>query len=116
MQPDWEIWLDNHLSSAIARWIIDELGFSAKSSYVLQLEGLDDLDIFRRAHDAGNIILITKDADFEVLVRQFGAPPKVINITIGNTDNRALWNWLKQRLPKAMDLLLNLDFDFIQID
>ena len=116
MQPEWELWLDNHLSPIIAKWIVDELGFTAKSSYTLQLHRLDDIDIFQKARQAGKIILRTKDADFEHIVRSLGAPPKIINITIGNTDNRLLWSWLKPQLPKAIDLLLTLDLDFVQID
>ena len=31
MQPDYEIWLDNHLSPIIAKWLKDDLGYEVKS-------------------------------------------------------------------------------------
>ena len=46
MQPDWEIWLDNHISPIIAKWLKDDLDFEVKSSYLLQLDGLKDLEIY----------------------------------------------------------------------
>lgn len=65
MLPDWEIWLDNHLSPIIAKWLKDEFGFEVKSSYSLQLERLNDYEIYNKAKDQKNVIIISKDSDLE---------------------------------------------------
>ena len=59
MQPDYKIWLDNHLSPIIAKWLKDDLGIEVKSSYTLKLEGLSDLDIYQKAKNYRNIIIIS---------------------------------------------------------
>ena len=37
MLPDFEIWLDNHFSPILAKWLTDELGIVVKSRYILKL-------------------------------------------------------------------------------
>jgi len=49
MLPDWEIWLDKHISPAIAKWMTDYTGFIVKSSYTFSLHHLNDIDIYRNA-------------------------------------------------------------------
>ena len=58
MQPDWEIWLDNHISPIIAKWLKEDLGLEVKSSYTMQLYGLSDIEIYQKAKEYGKIILI----------------------------------------------------------
>jgi predicted nuclease of predicted toxin-antitoxin system len=48
MQPDWKIWLDNHISPVIAKWLKDDMGIEVKSSYTLQYHGLKDLEIYQK--------------------------------------------------------------------
>lgn len=81
MQLDnWEIWLDTHLSPAIAKWMADYTGFIVKSSYILSNNSLDDIEIYHKAKSAGNVIIISKDVDFSELINRLGAPPKLISI------------------------------------
>jgi predicted nuclease of predicted toxin-antitoxin system len=98
MQPDWEIWLDTNISPAIAKWMNEETGFLVKSSYSLSLHHLTDLDIYTRAREQGNGILLSKDADFPELISRLGSPPKLISLKIGNCDNRTLWDFLGQHI------------------
>ncbi len=51
MQPDWEIWLDNHISPIIAKWLKEELKMEVKSSYILQLYELSDYEIYLKAKE-----------------------------------------------------------------
>jgi hypothetical protein len=46
MPLDFEIWLDNHLSPILAKWLSEELGLVVKSSYVLNHFHLTDLEIY----------------------------------------------------------------------
>ena len=45
MQHDWEIWLDNHISPIIAKWLKEKTGLEVKSSYVLKFDQLKDAQI-----------------------------------------------------------------------
>lgn len=55
-------------------------GFNIKSSYTLQLNSLPDSVIYKLARDKGNVILISKDADFNELISRLGSLPKLITI------------------------------------
>lgn len=116
MQPEWEIWLDTHISPAIAKWIKDDTGIQAKSAYILELHTLPDIEIYRRAKEHGKVILVSKDTDFPELISKSGAPPKLINIKIGNCNNRTLWALIKPHIKKAVDILTSEDIDIIEID
>lgn len=115
MQPEWEIWLDTQISPAIAKWIVEQAGYTAKSSYSLSLHNLTDLEIYQRAKSQGNVILVSKDADFPELISRLGSPPKLINLKIGNCDNRALWEFLKPYLAPAVKILTQGDADVVEL-
>ena len=75
MQHDWEIWLDNHLSRIIAKWLKEKTEMEVKSSYVLKFDHLNDFEIYSRAKKAGKIILISKDSDLDKIISKSGSPP-----------------------------------------
>jgi predicted nuclease of predicted toxin-antitoxin system len=83
-KADWEIWLDVNISPIIAKWISEQTIFTAKSTFTLNHQTLNDLEIYERARKNGNIILISKDTDFPELITKLGSPPKLIylNITV----------------------------------
>lgn len=97
------LWLDAHLSPALARWINDSLGFEACSLRALGLREAPDEEIFFAARQAGAII-VTKDGDFLALLERFGPPPPVIWLTCGNTSFAVLKQIFATRLPAALDL------------
>ena len=115
MPHDHGLWLDTHISPAIAKWIADYTGFSVKSSYSLSLHYLSDLEIYARAREQGNIIIISKDTDFAELISRQGSPPKLINLKIGNCDNRTMWEFIKPHIVKAVDLLTSSDVDIVEL-
>jgi predicted nuclease of predicted toxin-antitoxin system len=116
MLPDWEIWLDTHISPAIAKWMMDYTGFTVKSSYTLDLHYLNDIDIYNRAKEKGGIIIISKDTDFTELISRLGSHPKLINLKIGNCDNRTLWEFIKPHIINAVELLISSDIDIIEME
>lgn len=63
-----------------------------------------DPTIFQAAREAKAVVL-TKDADFTLLLERFGAPPQVLWIRCGNTSNAHLRQVLLQTLPHALGLL-----------
>ena len=116
MPLDWEIWLDTNLSPIIAKWMSEYTGYRVKSSYLLSLHHMDDMSIYQMAKAHGNVILISKDADFPELISRLGAPPKLINIKIGNCDNQRLWSILKSGIMDAIALLISSDVDIVDIE
>ncbi|MDQ6756080.1 MAG: DUF5615 family PIN-like protein [Bacteroidota bacterium] len=116
MQPDWEIWLDNQLSSSLAKLIQTELGIITKSAFILKAKKLIDYEIYMLAKQKGHVILITKDADFPSLLTQYGSPPKVIKLNTGNLPTKALWIKYKKNFTSAIKLLQNTKAEVIYIE
>ena len=98
------IWVDAHISPAVAKWVSAELGHPACSVRDLGLQNAKDKDIFAAARQA-NAIVMTKDSDFAEMVERLGPPPSVIWLTCGNTSNAALRGLLKSTLPRAIELI-----------
>ncbi|WP_392479744.1 DUF5615 family PIN-like protein [Nostoc sp. C110] len=98
------IWIDAHLSPAIATWITITFGITALALRDVGLRDAEDAEIFEAARATG-VILMTKDSDFADLVDRFGTPPQVIWLTCGNTSNDRLKEILNSTLPEALELL-----------
>ncbi|WP_316829720.1 DUF5615 family PIN-like protein [Pedobacter aquatilis] len=102
----WEIWTDTNISPIIAKWLTEYTNFKTKSSYSLNLHGVDDMTIFKMAQIKKNVIIISKDLDFKELIDWFGAPPKLILIRFGNCSNKQFWLKLKPKIKPAIEILL----------
>ncbi|QKQ76664.1 DUF5615 family PIN-like protein [Nostoc sp. TCL240-02] len=98
------IWVDAHLSPAIATWITITFGITALALRDVGLRDAEDPEIFEAAR-AREVIFMTKDSDFADLVDRFGSPPQVIWLTCGNTSNARLKEILNSTLPEALELL-----------
>jgi predicted nuclease of predicted toxin-antitoxin system len=83
------IWIDAHLSPAIATWITSEFDVTAVALRDLGLRDAEDPEIFEVAKSQG-VIFMTKDSDFVDLVDRLGTPPQIIWLTCGNTSNAQL--------------------------
>jgi predicted nuclease of predicted toxin-antitoxin system len=98
------IWVDAHLSPAIATWIATTFGITALALRDLGLRDAEDPEIFEAAK-AQKVIFMTKDSDFVDLVDRLGSPPQIIWLTCGNTSNARLREILSTTLPNALELL-----------
>ena len=98
------VWLDAHLSPALARWMRDELAVDAIPVRELGLRNAEDPDIFASARAASAIVL-TKDSDFVDLVTRLGPPPQMLWLTCGNTSNAFLREVLRAAWPRIRELL-----------
>jgi predicted nuclease of predicted toxin-antitoxin system len=98
------IWIDAHLSPAIAIWIASTFGITALALRDIGLRDAEDPEIFEAAK-AQEVIFMTKDSDFVDLVERFGAPPQIIWLTCGNTSNIRLREILSATLPQALEIL-----------
>ncbi|MBY0564502.1 MAG: DUF5615 family PIN-like protein [Hyphomonadaceae bacterium] len=97
------IWLDNHLSPALAKWIAAEFGEPCVQVRDLGLARASDRVIFDAARK-GAKILITKDRDFAELVTRLGPPPAIILLSCGNTSTAYLLAMLRDQLSAALTL------------
>lgn len=98
------IWVDAHLSPAIATWITNTFGVTALALRDIGLRDAEDPEIFEAAKAQG-VIMMTKDSDFVDLVDRLGSPPQIIWLTCGNTSNTRLREILSETLPRALELL-----------
>lgn len=98
------IWVDAHLSPAIATWITNTLGITAVALRDIGLRDAEDHEIFEAAK-AQEVIVMTKDRDFVELVDRLGSPPQIIWLTCGNTSNARLQEILSATLLNALELL-----------
>jgi predicted nuclease of predicted toxin-antitoxin system len=98
------IWVDAHLSPAIATWITSTFGIEAIALRNLGLRDAEDTEIFEAAK-AQKAVVMTKDSDFVDLVERLGSPPQIIWLTCGNTSNARLREILSGTLPRALELL-----------
>jgi predicted nuclease of predicted toxin-antitoxin system len=106
MQHDFETWLDNHISPIIAKWLMEETNYIVKSSYVLKLYGLSDLEIYKKAQaNERLVIIISKDTDLDEIISLKGSPPKLILLRIGNCDNRILFSFIIDNIENAIKLI-----------
>jgi predicted nuclease of predicted toxin-antitoxin system len=98
------IWIDAHLSPAVATWISNTFGVTAIALRDLGLRDAEDPEIFEAAKSQG-VILMTKDSDFVDLVDRLESSPQIIWLTCGNTSNARLKEILSSTLPDALKLL-----------
>ncbi len=98
------IWVDAHLSPAIATWITTTFSITALALRDVGLRDAEDAEIFEAAKAQG-VILMTKDSDFVDLVDRLGTPPQIIWLTCGNTSNARLRQILSITLPEALEFL-----------
>ncbi|WP_235044577.1 DUF5615 family PIN-like protein [Methylohalobius crimeensis] len=63
-----------------------------------------DRVIFCAARKAGAVVM-TKDSDFLRLLSEYGPPPRILWVTLGNTSNAHMRAVLKRVFPDAMHML-----------
>lgn len=100
------IWLDNHLSPALAAWIVSEFDEPCVQVRDVGLARAADKEIFAAARTAASGF-ITKDRDFAELVTRLGPPPSIILLSCGNTSNAYLRTVLREQLGAALALARN---------
>ena len=92
--------VDAQLPPALAVWL-RELGHEAQHDQEIGLRDAEDSPIWQHAMQESAIVL-TKDEDFAVRVRQGGSAPVIVWLRIGNGSNRALREWFLPLLPSVV--------------
>lgn len=113
---NYTYWVDANLPPKAVEWLEGAFGVHAKHVFDIDFLTAEDLEIFQKAKDSSqNIIIITKDEDFVDLVLRKKSPPKIIWITAGNISNNELKNILLNNFIVAIEQLQNPDYYFIEI-
>ena len=100
-----KIWIDAHISPAIAAWINRTFPeYEAVSLRSMGMQHAEDREILDRAKSA-EVTFITKDADIIDLLEKHGAPPKIVWLRCGNTSNTRLRVIFEKALPLAIQML-----------
>lgn len=97
-------WIDAHLSPALAPWLTETFNVEAYSVKYLGYRDAPDRVIFEAARNASAVV-ITKDSDFVSMLEQYGSPPQVLWLTLGNTTNARLKTVLAATFEEALTLL-----------
>jgi predicted nuclease of predicted toxin-antitoxin system len=98
------LWIDAQLPPQLAPWLITTFALDSRAVRDLGLRDAEDEPIFMAAKRA-NAVVMTKDADFMLLLNRLGPPPQIIWITCGNTTNAKLREILAKSLPDALALI-----------
>ena len=98
------LWLDAHLSPALAYWFRRTCAVSCFPVRELGLRDAGDHDIYMAARTA-QAIIVTKDVDFVRLLERHGPPPQILWLTCGNTSNARLVEILSGYWPAISALL-----------
>ncbi len=93
--------------------IADE--FPGSSHVVLEgLESADDEAIWKHAASQG-LVIVTKDADFHQRSFLFGAPPKVVWLSVGNCTTDAVVALLRARTVEIRWFVADAEAAFLEL-
>lgn len=98
------IWIDAQISPQLAPWLQKKFRIEAKAVRDLGLKNASDRQIYESARSK-DVVVMTKDSDFLILLDELGPPPQVLWVTCGNTSNQFLQEILEKTLPDAINLL-----------
>jgi len=99
-----KLWIDAQLPPQLAPWLNTTFGLDSHAVRDVGLRDAEDEPIFMAAKRAVAVVM-SKDADFEILLNRFGPPPQIIWITCGNTTNERLREILSRSLADALRLI-----------
>lgn len=83
------LWLDAQLPPTLASWFCETFGVTALSMKSLGLDKASDLEIFTKAKSEV-VVLLSKDSDFLQLLDQWGPPPQLVYLRLGNSTSAFL--------------------------
>jgi predicted nuclease of predicted toxin-antitoxin system len=118
MQPDkLEFWIDMNLPSCLAHWIENEFKVTAKSFAELGYHTTSDMEVFKKAVNNTNIIVITtKDFDFLDIKNRQVVKPKILYLNIGNVTNKTLRKIFDLYFSEAFKLLSQSNQSVVEIN
>ncbi len=115
-QSNLEFWIDVNLPPAMAKWIQEDFGVTAKSFKELNFESEEDVVVFNIAAKRFNTVVITtKDIDFKNLSEDMYVRPKILYLNVGNISNKILKEIFYKSIKEVIRLFVETDDFFIEI-
>ena len=110
-----ELWLDMQLSPKLASWIESYFSVKTISSYDLFINEEKDEVIFAKTKKQGNVIILSKDTDFLLLIERLKSPPKLIWLTMSNCPNKQMKDILSKTLLPALQELIKTPTSIVEV-
>jgi predicted nuclease of predicted toxin-antitoxin system len=105
------VWLDAQLPVALARWLRGN-GVTVQAIRDMRPRPVQDRAIVDAARQSGHVV-ISKDQDFETLVKLHGPPPQIVRLTCGNLTKGPLiayfeanWTGVEAELKSGAHLVI----------
>ncbi len=115
-QNNLEFWIDINLPPVMAKWLQEDFNVSAKSFKDLHFETEKDVDVFRKAANRINTIIITtKDIDFKNLADDRNSSPKILFLNFGNISNKMLKEIIYRSFKEVLRIFSETDDSLIEI-
>ena len=105
--------LDQNLSYKLCA-ALDDLFPGSSQVRLLGLDRADDMTVWRRAAEAGHV-LVTHDTDFRDISAVHGAPPKVVLLRCGNQPTAVVERLLRSQALRLFDIEQSADVDLLEI-
>lgn len=101
--------VDAQLPRRVSRWL-REAGLNAEHTLDLPLGNrTPDAEMLDRA-DSGNLIIVTKDADFVESFLVTGRPPSLLLISTGNISNSELERLMRAHFDRIVEAFVEHRF------
>lgn len=94
--------IDAHLPPDLAHWLAGQAGHEAKHVAEIGMRDAEDTPIWRYAIN-NQAVIVSKDEDFAVRVRQSQKGPAVVWLRIGNCSRAALMKWFVPLFPEVVN-------------
>ncbi len=115
-QNNLEFWIDVNLPPAMAKWIQEDFGISAKSFKELNFDTEKDVIVFTIAAKKFNTIIITtKDIDFKNLAEELSIHPRILYLNLGNISNKILKEIVYKSLKEVIKIFSETNDTLIEI-
>jgi predicted nuclease of predicted toxin-antitoxin system len=105
---------DENISSRLVRLLASEFPDSSHPDF-LEMRGFTDTTVWNHAKE-NDFIIVSKDNDFRQKAFLYGAPPKVIWLSIGNAGTSVIAKLLQDNVQKIQTFVNSQDESLLVLE